>query len=195
MERHVLVAEKWVTPRRYAGAGKTAVHEVGVEMAQEEGIIEEISINSVYLNNKRLLITAQLEMQVGNNALKVPYKIDTGSEGNLMLLYISKTLFRNGFVKQLKRSIKNNIKLKTYNGIQIEQSGTCAVTIKFKDLKKCVFVVPGNGQALFTMPDKAVLNIINLNIDSIQKEIRKCKTNRGQEMHAVAERLHKQRHT
>ena len=38
------------------------VHEVGVEMAQEEGIIEEVSINSVYLNNKWLLITAQLEM-------------------------------------------------------------------------------------------------------------------------------------
>ena len=49
------------------------------------------------------------------------------------------------------------------------------------------FVVPGNSQALLGMPDKVVLNIINLNIDSIQKEIRNCKTNRGQEMHVVAE--------
>ena len=40
---------------------------------------------------------------------------------------------------------------------------------------------------LLGMPDMAALNIINLNIDSIQKEIRKCKTNRGQETHAVAE--------
>ena len=32
-----------------------------------------------------------------------------------------------------------------------------------------------------------VLNIINLNIDSIQKEIRECKTNRGQERHADTE--------
>ena len=37
------------------------------------------------------------------------------------------------------------------------------------------------------MPDTAVLNIINLNIDSIQKVIRNCKTNRGQETHAVTE--------
>ena len=59
------------------------VHEVGVELAQEECVIVKWSINSVYLNNKWLLITAQLEMQVGNNALKVPYKIDSGSEGNL----------------------------------------------------------------------------------------------------------------
>ena len=98
-----------------------AVHEVGMEMAQEEAVIEEVSINSVYLNNKQLLITAQLGMQVCNNMLKVPYKVDTGSEGNLMLLYIFKTLFRNELVEQLKRSIKGNIKLKRYNGMQIEQ--------------------------------------------------------------------------
>ena len=44
------------------------VHEVGVEMAQEEGVREE-SINSVYLNNKWSLITAKLEMHIGNNTL------------------------------------------------------------------------------------------------------------------------------
>ena len=42
-------------------------------------------------------------------------------------------------------------------------------------------------QALLGMPDKVALNIIKLNIDSIQKEIRECKTNRGQEMHADTE--------
>ena len=33
----------------------------------------------------------------------------------------------------------------------------------------------------------AVLSIINLNIDTIQKEIKDCKTNRGQETHADTE--------
>ena len=37
------------------------------------------------------------------------------------------------------------------------------------------------------MPDTAVLNISNLHIDSIQEEIMKCKTNRGQETHDVPE--------
>ena len=37
------------------------------------------------------------------------------------------------------------------------------------------------------MPDTAALNIINLNIDSIQMEIISCKTNREQEMHAMAD--------
>ena len=37
------------------------------------------------------------------------------------------------------------------------------------------------------MLDTAALNIINLNIASIQKEIRNCKGNRGQEMHTITE--------
>ena len=78
------------------------VHEVGVEMSQEEDKIEEVSINSVSLNNKWSLITVQLEMQVSNNGLKVPYKIDTSSEGNLMPLYIFKTLCENRSVEQHK---------------------------------------------------------------------------------------------
>ena len=48
-------------------------------------------------------------------------------------------------------------------------------------------VVPGNSQALLGMLDMVVLNIINLNIDSIQKEIRDYKTNRGQKTHAGTE--------
>ena len=87
--------------------------------------------------------------------------------------------------EQLKRSVKGNIKLKTYNGMHIIQLGTCVVHIKFKNLKKrcAFFVVPGNGQALLGMPDMAALNIINLNIDSIQAVTPECKTNREEETH------------
>ena len=50
----------------------------------------------------------------------------------------------------------------------------------------CVFVVPGNGQALLGMPDTAALKIIKLSIDSIQVEVVECKINTEQEMHMVA---------
>ena len=46
-------------------------------------------------------------------------------------------------------------------------------------------MVPGNCPALLGMLDMAALNIINLNIDSIQVEITKGKTNKGQETDAV----------
>ena len=50
----------------------------------------------------------------------------------------------------------------------------------------CVFfVVLGNGQALLGMPDTAGLNILNLNIDSIQAQVANCRTNREQETHNV----------
>ena len=37
---------------------------------------------------------ANLKTMAGNNTITVPYKIDTGSKGNLMPLYIYKKLFK-----------------------------------------------------------------------------------------------------
>ena len=82
-------------------------------------------------------------MQVGKTTIEIPYKIDTSSEGNLMPLYIFKKLFRNVLEEQLKGSIKSSVKLRTYNRTHITHLGTCAVIIKFKNLKKknpmCIF--------------------------------------------------------
>ena len=75
-------------------------------------------------------------MQVGKTTIEVPYKIDTSSEGNLMLLYIFKKFFKNMLEEELKGSIKGNIKLKTCNGTHITQLGTCAVIIKSTNFKK-----------------------------------------------------------
>ena len=68
------------------------VHELQVEMVQDsqDEEIETLSINSIYLNKNRSLITVHLEMQVGKNMVEIPHKIDTGSEGNIMPLYIFK---------------------------------------------------------------------------------------------------------
>ena len=73
---------------------------------------------------------------MGKTALEIPYKIDTGSEGNLMSLYIFQKLFANMSKEQLKRLVKGNIKLKNYNGTHIMQLGTCVAQIKLKNVKK-----------------------------------------------------------
>ena len=83
-----------------------------------------------------MLITAHLEMQVSKTTVEIPYKIDMGREGNIMPLYIFKKLFKNMTEEQLKRSIKGNIKLKTYNTTHITQLGTCTVLVNFKNLEK-----------------------------------------------------------
>ena len=99
-----------------------------------------------------------------------------------MLWYIFKKLFQRVTEAELTKTVKNHIKLKTYNKTVIAQLRMCMVIINYKDnKKKCeFFVVPRNGQALLGKPDTAALNIINVNIDSIevastQKE--NCNTN------------------
>ena len=71
------------------------VHEVEIEMGPESQgeDIEIVSINSLYLNRKQSLITGHLEMQTGETTFEIQYKIYTGSEGNLMPLYIFQKLF------------------------------------------------------------------------------------------------------
>ena len=80
------------------------VHKLEIEGVQEvhKGEIETVSVDSVHLNKNWLLITANLEMQAGKNAIKIPYKIDMGSEGNIMLLDIFKQLFKNTTGEKLK---------------------------------------------------------------------------------------------
>ena len=88
-----------------------AVHELEVQVAQEtqEGQIETVSINLVHLNKNQSLMTAYLEMQAGEDIVKIPYKIDTGSEGNIMPLYIFKRLFKNTIEEQLNISQKETL--------------------------------------------------------------------------------------
>ena len=164
-----------------------AVHKLEVEEAQEvnEGEIETVSIDSVHLNKNQSLITAKLDMQAGRNTIEILYKIDTGSEGNILPLFMFKTLFKNTTEEQLQKSIKSHIRLRMINKTNITQLGACTVVIKFKNIKnRCVFfVLPGNSQALLGMPDIAALKLININIDSIQMEMAECKINIEQEMH------------
>ena len=72
--------------------------------------IETVNINLMYLNKNRSLITAHLKMQVGKNTVEILYKIDTGSEGNIMPLYIFKKLFKDIMDEQLEKSIKKQHK-------------------------------------------------------------------------------------
>ena len=51
----------------------------------------------------------------------------------------------------------------------ITRLGMCTVIITYKHKFEFI-VVPGNGQALLGMLDTAPLNVINVNIDSIEEE-------------------------
>ena len=62
------------------------INEIELEMSQEysKGEIEMVNINSVHMNTTWSLLIAELETCAGNSKIIVPYKIDTGSEDNIM---------------------------------------------------------------------------------------------------------------
>ena len=64
-------------------------------MSQEysKGETEMVSINSVYMNKIQMVLTTKLDTHAGDNKITIPYKIDTGSDGNIMPWYIFKKLF------------------------------------------------------------------------------------------------------
>ena len=80
----------------------------------------------------------ELEIHAGDKKLRVPYKIDTGSDGNIISGYIFKKLFPRVTEVKIKKTIKRHIKLKTHNKTVITQLGTCVITINYKDNKRSV---------------------------------------------------------
>ena len=67
----------------------------------------------------------------------IPYKIDTGSNGNIMPMHIFKNLFPGLTNEQLAANINKFILLKMYNKI-IMQLGMCKVVAEHKNNKKNV---------------------------------------------------------
>ena len=89
--------------------GSHAVHKVELENVKDpQGDMETVSINSIFWNNKWSLIMANLKTMAGNNSITIPYKIDTGSEGNLMPLYIYKNIVQTGSKTTFKKVNKKH---------------------------------------------------------------------------------------
>ena len=84
------------------------INKIEQEISQEysEGEIETVSINSVHMNKNRSMLAAKLEMHTGNNKLTVPYKNDTGSDGNIVPWYIFKKLFLKVTEAKLEKTTK-----------------------------------------------------------------------------------------
>ena len=66
--------------------------ETGQDSAGED--IVSVSINSLQFNKNCFVITAKLKTTAGQNNIIVPYKIDTGSDGNIMLEHMFKYVFQ-----------------------------------------------------------------------------------------------------
>ena len=69
------------------------MQEVEQETVQDndgENDIESVSINLIQFNRNCSILTANFKMLAGQSNILVPYKIDTGSNGNIMPLHVYK---------------------------------------------------------------------------------------------------------
>ena len=104
-------------------------------------------------------------MSSSQNRAIIPYKIDTGSDGNIIQIHIFRAWFTKDTKEQLAATKTISILQQTYNKSTVPQLGICHVTINHKKKKKLFqfFVVPRNGQALLSMPDIETLDIYTIN--------------------------------
>ena len=135
---------------------------------QEEPGIEIVNINSVNFTSNYSTIIANLKTSSNKAAIMVPYKVDMGSDGNIMPFNIFTKLFPRTGTDELVAT-KDTPKLRTYNHTTITQLGRCKVKIENNHkCKKCIFfVVPGNREVLLGMSDTELLNILNINCKTI----------------------------
>ena len=106
------------------------MNEVEQEAARdgaEENSIDLVNINSIHFNKNHFILKANLKMSAGPNNVMVPYKVDMGSDGNIMPLHIYKKLFPKITNEQLVTTKHNSLQIKSYNKTAITQLGTCIV--------------------------------------------------------------------
>ena len=71
------------------------VEQEAVQDSAEENSIDSVSINLIHFNKNCSMLTVNLKTSAGLNNIMVLYKVDTGSDGNIMPLLIHKKLFPN----------------------------------------------------------------------------------------------------
>ena len=129
-----------------------------------------VNINSVSFNSNYSIIIANLLTPSNKATIVVPYKVHMGSDGNIMLFNIFIKLFPSTTADQLAAS-KDATKLRTYNNATITKLGRCKVEIKNNNkCKKMHSEVPGDREALLGIPDIGLLNILNINCNTIGTE-------------------------
>ena len=90
----------------------STVHNVEKKADQkQETDTETININSVIFNSNHSAIIEHLKTSSNKVVIMVTYKVDTGSDGIIIPLYIYKKLFPRAVIEQLAAKRDTNIKL------------------------------------------------------------------------------------
>ena len=97
---------------------------------------------------------------------KVRCKIDTKSDGSLLLIQVYLSLFLQATRKSLQWSVDPHVSLYAYNGTEIQKLGRCKLRVFFNSQSAlCDFYITDRQIALFGLPDMENLKIITVHAD------------------------------
>ena len=92
------------------------------DIHEKEPGIKMVNINLITFNSNHSMIVAKLETSSKQATMMGPYKVDTGSSGNIMTLNIFKTIFPSTTEGTLVATYDTTT-LRTYNSTTITQLG------------------------------------------------------------------------
>ena len=96
----------------------------------------------------RLMITLNMASKARHK--RVRCRIDSGSDGNLLLIQVCLSLFPQATRKSLQQSINPNVSLYAYNSTEIQQLCRCKLRVSFKGQRTlCDFYITDRHPALF----------------------------------------------
>ena len=132
VERDIWNVTRIIIIEHCSEAWQRAVHKVEKEQIEEDGKTDMVNIDFINCNAKSPGIIAKLKTSNYQSSADISYKIDTGSNSNI--------LFPRSTRKLSSWAKIRNTKLKTYNNKTIRQLWTCYLTLIHKEKQKAMWV-------------------------------------------------------
>ena len=116
------------------------------DIHEQESDIKTVNVNFISFKSNHSMIIAKLKTSSKQATITVPYKFDTGCDGNIMPFNVFKKIFPNTIEDQLVAT-KDTIILIIYNSTTITQLGRCGVVTENNNkCKKCIFFCSSRRQ-------------------------------------------------
>ena len=146
---------------------------------QSDGVMDDLAeqvqslfYNDVHFNamNARMHTTLKCETPDGWSSDQI-FKIDTGSDGNLMPISMFARPFPQVSLDALSRTIEKDVTSYAYNNTPIKQFGTCSVRLCFKGRSfVCKYFVVEHETTIVGISDSEKLRLVEVNFDMVKSK-------------------------
>ena len=128
--------------------------------------VQSLFYHNMHFNSIIISMYTEIECKTSQTSrvTRQTFKVDTGADGNLMLITMFTKLFPRVSLDALAKTIKSGISLYAYNNTPIKQFGTCSVHLNFKGKSGiCQFYVVEHTTAILGISNSEKLGLVRVN--------------------------------